>query len=389
MRVLMLSLDRSLADPEGRGGGDTFHRHMTYASWLADEDPNGGELHVLMRAPSNARPDTLHHGPLTVHVVPTRRSFLHAKLVSAGLRVTRERRFDVITSQTPFDDGAAALILGRIRRVPVNIQMRSSFLDNPYWIAHKPRLYRVFNRLGQMVSNRATTIRVISIGERDRLAARYPELASKIFVLPPLINLAAFPAQSPVPAERERRGALFVGRLSWEKNVETLLSGWSLLRKRSQSSVLEIVGDGPLRRALEAKAVGLGLNGAVRWHGMLPIDTLQQLYRRAVVTVLPSFYEGFGKVIVESYLSGTPVICGPFVSARELVDHERTGFILPRADDAESLATYLASLLESPERAASMGGLGCRMILDYLPSEAQHRDRQLAIWRSTAARRIA
>jgi glycosyltransferase involved in cell wall biosynthesis len=157
----------------------------------------------------------------------------------------------------------------------------------------------------------------------------------------------------PDPGEREKPGdyALFVGRLSPEKGVSTLLAAWEKLRNRIP---LMIVGEGPLRASLEAEAVARKL-GDVTFKGWLPAEQARVAMKNASFTITPSIcYEGFGMSIVESFACGTPVLCSCLGGMQEIVDNHRTGLHFV-AGDADDLAAKVEWAWAHPSQLADMG----------------------------------
>jgi glycosyltransferase involved in cell wall biosynthesis len=114
--------------------------------------------------------------------------------------------------------------------------------------------------------------------------------------------------------------ALFVGRLSPEKGTKTLLSAWKQLRGELP---LKIVGDGPL--AQETAEAALRVAG-VTWLGRRSLEEVYKLMGEAAFLVFPSeWYETFGRVAIEAFAKGTPVVASKIGAIAELVDHGRTG----------------------------------------------------------------
>jgi glycosyltransferase involved in cell wall biosynthesis len=113
---------------------------------------------------------------------------------------------------------------------------------------------------------------------------------------------------------------LFVGRLSDEKGLVTLLKAWKVLR---ESVPLKIVGDGPISAMVEESVAN---DSRIEWLGRKSPDEVYALIGEAKFLVCPSnCYETFGRVIVEAFAKGTPVIASNLGAMAELVDHWRTG----------------------------------------------------------------
>jgi glycosyltransferase involved in cell wall biosynthesis len=113
--------------------------------------------------------------------------------------------------------------------------------------------------------------------------------------------------------------AVFVGRLSWEKGVKTLLDAWT---QHDLPLKLKIVGDGPMAADVRAAA---GDN--VEWLGRRPFPEILDIMAEAEFLVFPSvWHETFGRTIIEAFSTGTPVIAAKMASAAELVADGRTGY---------------------------------------------------------------
>ncbi|MBI4522552.1 MAG: glycosyltransferase family 4 protein [Deltaproteobacteria bacterium] len=399
MNVLMIGFDQTtLATARGKPG-DTRERHIRYAEALRKYHPSG-QIRVLLRVPGSwsSRAVELGEG-ITVHPVPCQRWAFATTAMRAIRPVVTGKHFDLVTTQTPFDDGLLGVWLKHSFGIPLNVQMRSSFLDLPFWIQERPFAYRIFNLLGKWVAQRADTIRTVSEGEKHRLLKRFPVLHERIFTLHPLVNFKLF---SEPLTEEERSQAqsrlqqygligkpfvLFVGRFVTQKNLATLFQAFAVIRQQIPETALVMAGDGPLRSDLERLTRRLDLSRTVVWLGNLSLNALRGWYALAKATVLPSLHEGFGKVIMESYLVGTPVVVTPFVSAAELVQDGKTGFVTQSFNDCHELANKLRILLSSPALSAEMGRNGKLYAQRYLLNEEVYLKRLIEIWKQTASRR--
>ena len=154
----------------------------------------------------------------------------------------------------------------------------------------------------------------------------------------------------PDPGRGEGQGdyVLFVGRLSKEKGVETMLRAWNLLE---DNICLKVVGDGPL--VPETVEAAERLEG-VEWLGRQPGDRVLTLMKGARALIFPSvWYEGFPMVIAEAYAVGLPVIASDIGSMSSLVDHGRTGLHF-RVGNPESLAARVRWTFSHPTELARM-----------------------------------
>ena len=156
----------------------------------------------------------------------------------------------------------------------------------------------------------------------------------------------------PDPGMGEGSGgyALYVGRLSTEKGIETLLAAWERVGRRVP---LKVVGGGPLQpRASEAARRLPG----VELLGHRPPAEVGALMREAAFLVFPSeCYENLPTAIIESFASGTPVVASDRGAMRELVEDGRTGLLFAAGDPA-GLAESVGRAAASPEMLRRMRG---------------------------------
>ncbi len=188
-----------------------------------------------------------------------------------------------------------------------------------------------------------------------------------------------------VPRPRHRRQSagrhfLFLGRLSPEKGVDLLLDAWE-----PALGQLLIVGDGPSRRELEARAARHG--DSVRFLGSRPHQQSMQLLTDARALVVASQgHETFSLVVVEAYAHGVPAVAPASSVFPGLIHDGRTG-LLYAPGDAGDLRGKLFQLLDA-ELSARMGEEACRRYeSDYTPE--QNLAALVAIYRQAIAQRAA
>ena len=143
--------------------------------------------------------------------------------------------------------------------------------------------------------------------------------------------------------------ALFVGRLSKEKGVGTLLEAWS--RPEMDGVPLKVAGDGPLSGLVLRAAKA---NPAVEWRGSVSPEEVSSLMKEAAMLVQPSgAYETFGRVATESFAAGTPVISARSGAVAEVVEHVHNGLHF-HPGDSEDLARQVRHLAMHPLELARM-----------------------------------
>jgi glycosyltransferase involved in cell wall biosynthesis len=115
--------------------------------------------------------------------------------------------------------------------------------------------------------------------------------------------------------------ALFVGRLSSEKGLLTLLRAWS----QCKGLTLKIIGEGPCKNYYKRLAQSMNISD-IEWIGYKPYDDVLTAMNHSKFLTFPSeCYENFPRVVVEAFACGAPVISSNIGSTAEIVNNGKTG----------------------------------------------------------------
>lgn len=137
---------------------------------------------------------------------------------------------------------------------------------------------------------------------------------------------------------------LFMGRLVYEKGIQTLISAMPKILNHYHDAKLLIAGKGGMIDELRNQVNYLGLGNKVYFTGYLGSKDVQKMYKCADISVFPSTYEPFGIVALEAMLSGTPVVVSDVGGLNEIVDHGING-MKSYAGNANSFADSILTLL--------------------------------------------
>jgi glycogen(starch) synthase len=172
------------------------------------------------------------------------------------------------------------------------------------------------------------------------------------------------------------RKILFVGRITPEKGVATLVSALGKLRQRHefQDVVLSLVGvvqDDRFRRRIEELIDDLGLGGAIQFVGHVPRSELPHVYEEHDVAVFPSEWrEPFGLTLIEAMAMGLPVVTTVTGGPAEVVRNHENAIVF-QTGDAFDLAKQLAWVLLNPIDAAAIGERASTDVLRRFTLDAQ------------------
>lgn len=206
---------------------------------------------------------------------------------------------------------------------------------------------------------RRVTARIAVSNAARRTVARY--FPGHYEVVPNGIDASRFHVAASRPAEMrdERASVLFVGRLEPRKGVEHLIDALAIVQRQIPDVRLTIVGDGPNRGTLSARARHAGIDA--RFVGWIDDDRLAGYYRAADIVCSPAVGgESFGIVLLEAMAAGRPVVATEIDGYVELVGGDANGARLVPPADAAALARELVALLADAPLRARLGVTGAR-----------------------------
>ncbi len=182
----------------------------------------------------------------------------------------------------------------------------------------------------------------------------------------------------PVPAVGDGRGgyAVFVGRLSIEKGIGVMLDAW---RQLGGKIPLKILGDGPMAGLVTEAIAEMP---EIEWLGRKPLEEVYDIVGNAACLVFPSeWYETFGRVAIEAFAKGTPVVASNIGAIAELVEHQRNGLLFRPSDPAD-LAAKINWLLDRPQELKQMR-LSARAEFDVKYTANDNCNRLIEIYQHT------
>jgi len=242
------------------------------------------------------------------------------------------------------------------------------------WLA--PTEYFYPRRLLKMAEH--PKVHFVAVSEViKRRALEYGIPAEKISVQYIRIDTTRFRVGS-VRVDRRARRILFVGRLVEKKGGEYVLSAFAKLRAKVPDAELVMIGDGPLRAELVARAAQL--NVPVVFTGSLQSAEVKRHIDQARVFCAPSITakdgdaEGLPIVLLEAQACGVPAVTSAGAGGSEALLHGTTGFAF-RERDVNTLCEQLTQLLLDDSLAVSMSEVAPRFVSERF--EIKHCTRQL------------
>jgi len=166
-------------------------------------------------------------------------------------------------------------------------------------------------------------------------------------------------------------GALFIGRLSNEKGIRTLIKSWETI-----NYPLTIIGKGPLQQMVADSG-----NKNINYLGPVSDEALLQELRKSAFVVFPSIcYEAFPLVILEGFAMGKPIVASNAGAMAEIIKDGKTGIHF-RPGDAADLAAKVKALIQMPEQITKMAIAARQEYLDKY-TEQKNYEKHMEIYQS-------
>jgi len=191
--------------------------------------------------------------------------------------------------------------------------------------------------------------------EKEELILHYGARPGRISVVPCGVNLDLF---QPIDKDMAKRQLglvddkiiLFVGRIEPLKGIDQLLKAIPYLQNGPRSRLVIIGGDDNSQyemERLEELCHGLHIQDSVTFLGLIKQEQMPYFYNAADACVVPSYYESFGLVALESLACGTPVVATDVGDLKSIIHQGKTGYVLTD-NTPQHLADKIALLLSRP-----------------------------------------
>jgi glycosyltransferase involved in cell wall biosynthesis len=271
-----------------------------------------------------------------------------------------ERRIDLVHTHDT-RGGLLGRIAARTAGIPAvhTVHTPSFFLPRNRILIHTYRLVeRSLNRwASDNVIFVSKTIRQIYFDGR----LIEPEKAS---LIPNGLEPVWFtPVQHILRAQKEVR-FLYVGRMAREKGIGNLAEAFGIVARQIPGVRLQVAGEGPKMDDLLRAAENGGWKQQLDLLGLLMRAKARETMRSADIFILPSEFESFSYTLLEAMASGLPCIATDVGGNRDLIEPDRTGFLVP-GENPQRLAEAMIRLAENPELRISLGREGAVRAREY------------------------
>ena len=340
----------------GNTNSEPFQRQLDYLSTLKEKAGQDAKMTIIVLAKNSNKSTYSENG---LNIVAISASFLirFFGIFFTIYRLHRTIPITVLTTQAPIDEGWTTLLFGKIFRIPVIAQIHFDIFDKNAitqilgeGIRGKIR-FAIFKKTIKY----HTKIRVVGTRITKNLIDKCSCTLDQIVLLPvmvPLLNKEIEFTKSNHPNTSFR--VLFVGRLVSQKNLFFLLQIAAETIVKDQSIIFDIIGNGTLRQELEEECKRLKIQNNVIFYGEIANSELPKFYQNADLFILTSYYEGFGRVIIEAGAYKLPVLSTKITGPEDIIEDNYNGYLLA-LDDKNGFVEKILYLKNNIEEKMNMG----------------------------------
>ena len=167
----------------------------------------------------------------------------------------------------------------------------------------------------------------------QNVVRRDKQLKNKISIIPNYVNTELFKPSDNFTKEFD---ILYIGRITHQKNIQGLLEAL----KNINVKVL-IIGNGDMKNGLIGQYGDL--DGKIVWQNNIPHNRLPEIMNKCSLYIIPSFYEGHPKTLIEAMAAGMPVIGTDVPGIREIIENRKNGMLC--GTEANDIKTTIEKLL--------------------------------------------
>ncbi len=386
MKVLILSKDRSVFSTANNITSDTRKRHQLYASMLREKYGNDSEIRLIGYSLKSEEygVQTLDDGLALYPTNSLFRIFYLFDVIRIIVFALKNWRPDLVTVQTPWEEGTVGYLYSRLVKAKYLPQLHFDLFSRGWRKEHILNQWRY--RVASHLLRHSDGVRVVSEYLKNEVNSVLGISLQRLHVVPVGANFMPVSDHENKeyykrlidPAIKRKRVVLFVGNFYPPKNLPLWIEVAERIALNVNNVHFVMAGDGVMFDEAKKYIDEKGLKDRFTLLGAVAHDKLPQVYAAADVFLLTSDHESFGRVVLESYLSGVPVVSTSTSGSVELIDCDKTG-IIANCGDKLKLCDGVTKLLADKKlssRYAKEGKMQLtnRFLVDSLA------DKMIAMW---------
>ncbi len=305
---------------------------LTFGPEEKDEIVDGVYVH---RIPSGHAPDTISWA-----------NFLGHRMEKKAIELNKEEKFEVVHAHD-WMMVPAGVAIKKTLRLPLVFTLHSTEYGR---VGIHTRYSKMINDLEWYGTYEANEVITVGKDFYNEVRSLFKVPEEKIHYIPNGVDIERFDIKPTVSKDEFAAGwekmILFVGRLTYQKGLEFLISSMPQILRDHPESKFVIVGRGEVER-YRHMAESLGIGEKTYFTGFLPEETVISLFKLADAVAIPSVYEPFGIVALEAAAASSPAVGSYVGGLKETIIHEKTGLhTIPKNNN--SIKDQLDRVLSDP-----------------------------------------
>lgn len=366
LHLVMLGQDAALLDESS----EAAHRTSLYAKSFVG-------INAYVFAKKISKKSTTYNNVFVFGFSNIRESLHTLFKIYKDIREIKKKGVDtIISTQDPFEIGLLGLIISRVARIPLHVQVHTD-ISSPYMQRESLRS-RIQYFLCRIVLPRANRIRVVSrrlvnfsiqqLGIKDEKIDYVPmlyvrDLKKTQYVFSEDCQIIVLPA-----------------RFVWFKRIPLALDAFSIALQKNKNLYLKIIGTGPMKNIIEKTIQKYKISERVE---IVSWMNAEELYKDASLTLISSIYEGWCRVAVESIEAGVPVVMTNVGCAHDFIQNNKQGIIVP-IEQADALADAIQKILSNKNTYLEFKNR-CLQTTELIDPFDIYRSKVVASWETTVS----
>jgi len=361
LKILILSWEF----PPNIVGGLSRHV-MGLSAQLAD---HGHEVHVLTAGNNNLPPFEIMNG-ITVHRVrPINENDDRFLSWVAGLNLAMAFKAEQLGEEIGFDlihahdwlVGAAAISLKEWLRIPLLTTIHATEHGRNNGIYTE--MQQFIHQKEQQLIIESDQIIVCSEYMKEEVCEVFALQDERLTVIPNGVEplKANLKVADIFPELKDKKYIFSIGRIVEEKGFETIIEAAATAKDKQQDIVFVIAGKGPMLKEYQNRVLKRGLECYVSFIGYVTDDQRNALIQDCELVVIPSLYEPFGIVVLESMALGKPTVVSNTGGMKGIIKHLQNGMLMVPGSP-QSLLEQIEYLFNQPEKAKEIGSRGKQIV---------------------------
>ncbi|MEH7121144.1 glycosyltransferase family 4 protein [Neobacillus vireti] len=361
LKILILSWEF----PPNIVGGLSRHV-MGLSAQLVD---HGHEVHVLTAGNSNLPPFEIMNGIIVHRVRPINENDDRFLSWVAGLNLAMAFKAEQLGEEIGFDIihahdwlvGAAGISLKEQLRIPLLTTIHATEHGRNNGIYTE--MQQFIHEKEQQLIIESDQIIVCSEYMKEELCEVFAFQDERLTVIPNGVEplKANIKVADIFPELIDKKYIFSIGRIVEEKGFETIIEAAATAKDKQQDIVFVIAGKGPMLKEYQNRVLKRGLECYVSFIGYVSDDQRNALIQDCELVVIPSLYEPFGIVVLESMALGKPTVVSNTGGMKGIIKHLQNGMLMVPGSP-QSLLEQIEYLFNQPEKAKEIGIRGKQIV---------------------------